>query len=155
MQMEVLTLLIIYVLCFSVSYSIAKETIINADGMSNDINVNNNIENDFYAGLEPILVEVEHSFDLIHFEKRNDFKLSYNNEGILKITELSEVKFNNNEIFQLKELLSNNGLYRLRMKATPNNATSLYVSTSIPACDLQKSGFKEDIQIHCIRSVKH
>ena len=83
MQMEVLTLLIIYVLCFSVSYSIAKETIINADGMSNDINVNNNIENDFYAGLEPILVEVEHSFDLINFEKRNDFKLSYNNEGIL------------------------------------------------------------------------
>ena len=45
-----------------------------------------------------------------------------------------------------KALLASGGLYKLRMRSTElKNAP--YVQTSIPACSLQRSGFKEDLAL--------
>ena len=45
-------------------------------------------------------------------------------------------------------MLSNNSLYRIRILSNPKNSSSPYVQAAIPACELQKSHFKEEIILH-------
>jgi len=52
-----------------------------------------------------------------------------------------------------RDLIKKNDMYRIRVRANSSDASSSYVSTAIPACELQKSGFKEDLSIYL--SVNH
>ena len=45
-------------------------------------------------------------------------------------------------------LLQNNSFYKIRVKSNQKNEKSPYITAAIPACELQKSGFKEDIVIY-------
>ena len=73
--------------------------------------------------------------------------MSLTEDGRIKVR-LTENGFDEASLSELKSLLSTNGLYRIRMRSQANNATSPYVMAAIPSCDLQKSGFKEDIVLH-------
>jgi len=52
------------------------------------------------------------------------------------------------DVDNFKELLKNNGLYRIRLLSKAENLSSPYIYAAIPACELQKSGFKEEITLH-------
>jgi hypothetical protein len=53
------------------------------------------------------------------------------------------------EIGDFKKKLTDNGLYRIRVQVRGSDSSiKSSVSASIPACELQRSGFKEDLVIH-------
>mmetsp|Transcript_14868 Transcript_14868/g.22360 ORF Transcript_14868/g.22360 Transcript_14868/m.22360 type:complete len:236 (+) Transcript_14868:106-813(+) len=54
-------------------------------------------------------------------------------------------------IDSFKSLLKSNGLFTIKINSDGFNSSSPAVSASIRACDLQKSGFKEDISLHVDR----
>ena len=39
-------------------------------------------------------------------------------------------------------------MYRIRIKSSIHNDANTYISTTIPICALQKSGFREEIILH-------
>lgn len=45
-------------------------------------------------------------------------------------------------------MLAKNDLYRIRIFSNAKNNSSLFVQAAIPACELQKSHFKEEIVLH-------
>ena len=99
------------------------------------------------------LVDLEHSLDGGKtFSPRYSYKLQLSKSAV-KLVDLQPEK---NGIFasdieSFRSLLMGNtadGLYRIRMHSTPSDPTSPYVSAAIPSCELQKSGFKEDIVLH-------
>mmetsp|Transcript_5696 Transcript_5696/g.5894 ORF Transcript_5696/g.5894 Transcript_5696/m.5894 type:complete len:273 (+) Transcript_5696:226-1044(+) len=47
-----------------------------------------------------------------------------------------------------KTLLSSNGLYRIRFLSKSTNESSPLIYAAIPACELQKSGFKDEITLY-------
>lgn len=94
---------------------------------------------------------IEHSFDSgVTFKKRNTFQqLSTGEASFLPTEMLSGVQQEDIESFQ--KLLKTNALYTIRMNAQAKNCSSDAVYAVIPACELQKSNFKEDIALHMDR----
>lgn len=114
------------------------------------------------------LIEIEHSLDGgLNYVKRSSFLVAFNTESTgnansatttvnSKQSLVKEVLdknglYDEKDISDFKKLLItnvNDSLYRIRTRAVPNDNKSLYVSASIPACELLKAGFKEDIVLH-------
>eukprot|EP01041_Mallomonas_annulata_P007947 gene7947-16275_t len=61
--------------------------------------------------------------------------------GVINGVSLSDLQ-------DFKALLKENGLYRIRMHSKPGDDSSPFIYAAIPACELQKSGFREEITVH-------
>lgn len=97
-------------------------------------------------------IELEHSFGNNEFIARTELFLHQKSkskiessiespsDGVNGVAEADLVKF--------KGLLQSNGLYRIRVHSNPGNNSSPFVMAALPACELQRSGFKEEIIIH-------
>lgn len=56
--------------------------------------------------------------------------------------------YESEDITELKSILNSNSLYTIRLQAHTGNTSSEPVLTSLPACELQKSGYKEDLTVY-------
>jgi len=97
-------------------------------------------------------VVLEHSLDMKSFHPRGEFTLATNVDGVSRVVSLVENGFSEQDISDMKSLLASNDLYRIRIRSKVQDkskeATPVYVSAAVPACDLQKGGFKEEINLH-------
>lgn len=111
---------------------------------------------------ERFVFEIEHSFGS-SFSPRGKLTVQQTPDGRL-VAETGKNVIENEEIDDFKTLLAVNGFYRVRIRQTDSNRS---VSAAIPSvdiffrpahkylylffafkCELQKSGFKEDIIVH-------
>ena len=96
----------------------------------------------------------------VYFKPRGKFTIQMDSDGNVAIVNADKFGITE-DILSAKALLASGGLYKLRMRSTElKNAP--YVQTSIPACSLQRSGFKEDLalfisadQSHSIRGTSY
>lgn len=89
---------------------------------------------------------LEHSLDGGNtFRPRTSFQHS---SGDITITPRAEDSVMKEEIEAFKALLASNDLYMLKIHSQGDNSSSVAVRSAIPACELQKSNFKEDIALH-------
>lgn len=94
------------------------------------------------------IFNIEHSIDNgITFTNRSSLSVlrsnNFNNNNDNNKRDKEKNGIYDNDVEGFKSLLNNNGYYRIRVKSL-----SSYITSAIPACELQKSGFKEDIIIH-------
>jgi hypothetical protein len=95
-----------------------------------------------------LIVNIEHSIDNgVTFTNRSSLSVTRNviNDNSSK-RDKDKNGIYDNDIEGFKTLLNNNGYYRIRVKSSPSSSS--YITAAIPSCELQKSGFKEDIIIH-------
>lgn len=103
---------------------------------------------------QAIFLTIEHSVDGgSTFETRSSFNvpltLGGNKVAVAKQTDKQMNGVSNVEAF--RSLLAGKvgqGLYRIRTRSDPTNSSSPYIMASVPACELQKSGYKEDVLLH-------
>ena len=95
-----------------------------------------------------IVFNIEHSVDDgLTFTNRSLLSISRSSSNSITIDNKKDKNgIYDNDIDSFKSLLNNNGYYRIRVKSSLSS--SPYITAAIPACELQKSGFKEDIAIH-------
>lgn len=87
-------------------------------------------------------VEIQH-FTSGQFSLRSSYKISESS-----ITALNTDQNTIQDVDGFKHMLEENALYRIRVVTRTADGTSKTVSASIPACELQKSGFKDDLTLH-------
>ena len=92
-----------------------------------------------------MVLELEHSVDGATFTARGKFTVTLNAEGKYTVSEAERNSLTAESIGGFKELLRTNDLYRIRFRSL--ESSKLYVTAALPACELQKSGFKEDISV--------
>ena len=101
------------------------------------------------ASSKPLVLELEHSVDGGQsFSPRGKFTINLNAEGKYTVSEAEGNSLLADSTAGFKSLLRTNDLYRIRFRSLVANASSPYVSAALPACELQKSGFKEDISVY-------
>ena len=94
-------------------------------------------------------IELEHYIS-DRFITRSKYVIKHKIDGNhdINVVDSPNNGISSNQIPEFKNLLSNNGLYRIQVTSIHVNGTTFSVSTAVPACDLQQSGFKEDIVLH-------
>ena len=94
-------------------------------------------------------IELEHYIS-DRFITRSKYSIKHKLDGNHDINVIDSSKniISSSQISEFKNLLSSNGLYRIQVTSIHENGTTFSVSTAVPACDLQQSGFKEDIVLH-------
>jgi len=103
------------------------------------------------AGEAPIImssetINLEHSFGDNKFYSRGKFLINVAADGKRTVTDVDKAGINEGEATAFKNLVTQKGLYQVRMRAA--GSQSEYVYISMPVCALQASGFKEDILLH-------
>lgn len=96
------------------------------------------------------IIDLEHLLDN-NFTVRSKYIIKTKADGNQEINTIESDKngIKSNEVNDFKNLLIDNSLYRIRMITRSNDGHILSsVTGAIPVCDLQKSGFKEDIALH-------
>ena len=144
MQSLFLVLLVLVVLNGYVA--MAEEAEMGVIGTMEDVVDDFDIETEVAETLTKVVLE--HSLDMATFKRRGEFTLATDLDGNSRVVGLAEDGFAEADVAQLKGLLGKGELYRIRILSDPNDAKSEFVGAAIPACDLQKSGFKEDINLH-------
>jgi len=106
-------------------------------------------ENEFSnpATSSNITVYIEHSFDQIHFLPRTRMQLISKADGKQGMLYLEKNVIAGDSLQLLKKLVDKNGLYTLRLRTEKPNWNGTFALTSIPVCALQRSAFKEDMQM--------
>ena len=99
------------------------------------------------ATSKPLILELEHSVDGKTFAARSKFTVTLNAEGKYTVSEAEKNGIFSDSAEGFKRLLKDNAFYRIRTRALPGNSSSAYVSAALHACELQKSGFKEDLSV--------
>lgn len=101
------------------------------------------------AAYSESLIELEH-FISGQFLGRSRYVIKHKIDGNheINVFDSSNNGISTNQVPEFKNLLSNNGLYRIQVVSKLENGESSSVSAAIPVCDLQQSGFKEDIVLH-------
>lgn len=97
----------------------------------------------------PLILEFEHSMDGETFTPRSKFTVNVTPNAETKYTVMEAER---NGIYEgasegFKALLRSNAFYRIRVRSIADDESSAYVSAALPACALQKSGFKEDLTV--------
>ena len=97
----------------------------------------------------PLILEFEHSMDGETFTPRSKFTVNVTPNAEIKYTVMEAER---NGIYEgasegFKALLRSNAFYRIRVRSIADDESSAYVSAALPACALQKSGFKEDLTV--------
>jgi hypothetical protein len=96
----------------------------------------------------PLVIELEHSVDDGEtFTPRGKFTVTLNAEGKYTVSDMERNGIFAESIESFKTLLRQNDLYRIRTRSLPGSSTAPYVMAALPACELQKSGFKEDLTV--------
>jgi hypothetical protein len=96
----------------------------------------------------PLVISMEHSVDGGRsFQPRSKFTVALNAEGKYTVSEAERNGIYEEAIIGFKNLLRNNDFYMIRTLSLASNSSSPYVIASLPACELQKSGFKEDLSV--------
>lgn len=91
-------------------------------------------------------VELEHSMGGDIFKPRGMFTIQMDEEGNVAVVNADKFGITEDILEDFQTLLSSEGLYKLRMRSS-GEKNAPYVQTSIPACSLQRSGFKEDLAL--------
>ena len=107
------------------------------------------------SSLSDVATYRETSFELEHFlyEKftgRSSYVIKHQRDGSREISlvDSSRNSILSTQLPEFKALLANKGLYRIQVIFSNEDGTTTSASTAIPVCDLQQSGFKEDIVLH-------
>mmetsp|Transcript_1916 Transcript_1916/g.4461 ORF Transcript_1916/g.4461 Transcript_1916/m.4461 type:complete len:244 (+) Transcript_1916:152-883(+) len=98
-----------------------------------------------------IIFTIEHAIggrDFMHRSTIHLIKKSDGKQGLL-FPEKNGVFGEDMQV--IREMLEKNELYTIRIKSQVGNVSSEPVITSLPMCELQKSGFKEDIVVYLDR----
>mmetsp|Transcript_16129 Transcript_16129/g.21332 ORF Transcript_16129/g.21332 Transcript_16129/m.21332 type:complete len:268 (-) Transcript_16129:362-1165(-) len=99
------------------------------------------------------LTTVEHSFtedsQFIHREVWETSVTSLTRQ--LSIQPQGKVKLSYSERAQMKELIDNEGFYRIQLHSNPSDPNSPIIMAAINACDLHKANFREEITLHLDR----
>lgn len=95
----------------------------------------------------PLVLELEHSVDGYNFTHRSKFTVNLNDEGKYIVSEAEGNVITAESIEGFKQLLRTNELYKIRTRSLPGNSSSQWVVSALPACYIQRSGFKEDITV--------
>lgn len=91
---------------------------------------------------------IEHAFNGIDFTPRTKIQLVSKSDGRQGLLFLDRNTISGEEVKKLKTLITNNGLYTIRIRSEKEEFTSEFVLSSVPICDLQRSAFKEDILVY-------
>mmetsp|Transcript_11133 Transcript_11133/g.15340 ORF Transcript_11133/g.15340 Transcript_11133/m.15340 type:complete len:243 (-) Transcript_11133:97-825(-) len=94
-----------------------------------------------------IIYRLYHSFDGHSFSLRSRIQLKPKADGQYQFVFLDKNSISGNNINDFKNLLNTNDLYQIKIQSSTGEQTSSVLS-SLPACELQKSGFKEDLLIY-------
>ncbi len=92
------------------------------------------------------VVELEHSIKNGVFKPRGKFTIQMNADGQQAVVNMDKFSLTEDMADDFKELLRTGGYYKLRMRSS-GDKNAPFVQTSMPACGLQKSGFKEDLSL--------
>ena len=99
-------------------------------------------------------IQLEHSFDMNTFSPRAPIQLTTTSGASETDVFAVHAKIEGDNLIpielipNLKDLLAKKGMYRIRLKSSIHNDVNTYISTAIPICALQKSGFREEIILH-------
>jgi hypothetical protein len=142
---------VLLLVVFFVCYLNATEMEVDGDGMASDTEFGGNTDSSSDIVSHSSAFAVEHSLGPDgSFVHRNSLKFSVGSDFSANVTRVPSDKpmFGEEEIENLKKLLAADGIYRIRVHSIPGDDTSPYVTSAIPACDLQKTGFKEELIFH-------
>jgi hypothetical protein len=96
------------------------------------------------------VIELQHLIS-DHFSTRSKYIIKHKSDGSQEINVLESENNGilSKEIKQFQNLLVSNSLYRIQLVTrSPDGGVKSTVSAAVPVCDLQKSGFKEDLVLH-------
>ena len=95
------------------------------------------------------IIELKHFISDI-FITRGRYVIKHKFDGSHEISVIDSPNngISSTQLAEFKGLLTNNGLYRIQVVSIMENGAVSTVSTAIPVCDLQQSGFKEDVVLH-------
>ena len=97
----------------------------------------------------PLVIELEHSVDDGKtFAPRGKFTVTLSSEGKYTVSDMERNGIFAESAETFKALLRQNDLYRIRTRSLQGKIDSPYVMAALPACELQKSGFKEDLTVY-------
>eukprot|EP01031_Cornospumella_fuschlensis_P029091 gene29091-35111_t len=89
---------------------------------------------------------ISHSLDgAVSFQPRSIIKLIPRGEGRYALTVEGKNTVREEDVASFKSLLSKNDLYLIKVRMEGGDDETM---ASLPACDLMRSGFKEDIQVY-------
>ena len=94
-------------------------------------------------------IEIEHLISN-SFIGRSKYVIKHKGDGIHEINILDSTRnsISVDQLPEFKNLLMNKDLYRIQVVTRLSDGLTSSVSAAIPVCDLQQSGFKEDIVLH-------
>lgn len=94
-------------------------------------------------------IEIEHLISN-SFVGRSKYVVKHKGDGNHEINVLDSTRnsISVDQLPEFKNLLINKDLYRIQVVTRLSNGLTSSVSAAIPVCDLQQSGFKEDIVLH-------
>ena len=96
-----------------------------------------------------VTIRLEHSLTGDDkFSPRSTITLTYGSDAKLRVSEVAEFVLSTDDRERFLGLLKTNALYRMRMLSRADNTSSPHIVSAIPACQLQKSGFKEELTLH-------
>mmetsp|Transcript_17359 Transcript_17359/g.16698 ORF Transcript_17359/g.16698 Transcript_17359/m.16698 type:complete len:240 (+) Transcript_17359:484-1203(+) len=96
------------------------------------------------------VIELQHLIS-DHFSIRSKYIIKHKSDGSQEINVLESENNGivSSEVTQFQNSLVSNSLYRIQLVTrSPDGGVKSAVSAAVPVCDLQKSGFKEDLVLH-------
>ena len=94
-----------------------------------------------------VKIDVEHSVGGHDFSFRNSFYYQVDSEGKKSIADVEKFAVKDDLYESFKDLLATNGYYKIRMRVSGSKSKQ-FAQAALPACNLQKSGFKEDVALY-------
>ena len=83
--------------------------------------------------IKALILEIEHAVNGNTFRPRSKFTIQFKTDGKQSVLETEKNGIFGNDLNGFKSLLNNNDLYRIRVHSNPNNASSPYITSAIPA----------------------
>jgi hypothetical protein len=99
------------------------------------------------APVNELVFSIEHSFGGV-YTHRTTVKVVTKADGKQSLVYPERNGIVGGDIDGFKKLLAENGLYRIKIRSSAANESDSSIVTSIPACELQKSAFKEDLTMY-------
>lgn len=97
--------------------------------------------------VKKVKIDVEHSVGGRDFTFRNSFYYQVDSEGKKSIADVEKFAVKEDLHESFKDLLATNGYYKIRMRVS-GSKNKQFAQAALPACNLQRSGFKEDVGVY-------
>lgn len=94
-------------------------------------------------------ITLEH-FILDRFLGRSTYIINHKGDGSheINVVDSSKNMISLDQLPHFRNLLSNKDIYRIQIVSHLRDGSTTSVAAAIPVCDLQQSGFKEDVVLH-------